>query len=243
MKTYILILAISCVLSVSACAEPPARMRYAVALKAADLMLTDIGGIKSQSISLTTRSRFPDVKPTDIRITLQTKDGGIPISLDADGKFTLPVTDALRKENPWIIANQPKGSLILKASVNLYMRVSPELHNGVWRLRYSSLFPLHTVMKRVDSVTDAIARDHEVKSRFPVPKGATLSCNDELASAKFVIGDDERELSSPTNGDFLVPFNADLMALDPWIAVQPARGWTLTPEFGPSKTDIKKAEP
>ncbi|TWU44721.1 hypothetical protein Poly51_59900 [Rubripirellula tenax] len=242
MKAYILLSTIALTLSVNACAEAPARMRYEVAIQAADLVLTDIGGVKSQSICLSTRSRLADVSPTDIKIILQTKAGDIPIPLDADGKFTLPVIDALRKENPWITANQPQGSLIMKASVNLQMRVSSGFHNGSWRVRYSSLFPLHTVLKRVDAVTDAISKDHEVKSNFPVPKGVVLSCADELAHARMVIGDDEREIPSRTKGDFLVPFNADLMALDVWIAVQPARGWTVTPAFEPVNTNAEKAE-
>ena len=242
MKAHILLPLIVLALSVNLRAEAPARMRYGVALQVADIVLTDIGGIKSQSICLSTHSRLADVSPTDIKIFLQTKTGEIPIPLDADGKFTLPVTEALRKENPWITANQPQGSLTMKASLNFRMRVSPEFLDGYWRVRYSSLFPQHVAWKRVDAVLDTISQAHDVKRNLPVPQSVTLSCDDELANAKIVIGDDEREIPSPTKGDFLIPFNADLMTLDAWIAVQPAGGWTVTPEIDPVNADADKAE-
>ena len=218
-------------------------MRYKVALQAADLALTDIEGVESQAIRFSMCSRLAGVSPAVIKLTLKTIAGDIAIPLNADGEFSLPVTDELREENPWITANQPEGWLIMTASVSIRTRLSPEFHNGFWRVRYSSLFPGHAVKKRLDAVADAISKEHKVKAHFPAPKIASLACDDELAYAKLVVGDNVREIPTEIRGDFLVPFMVDLMALDAWTSLQPAHGWTVTYEFESVNKDSQKIEP
>ena len=225
-----------------AVAEHPARMRYEEALRVANLVVTDLEGVKSQTICFSIRSSLTDILPSDIRITLQTGAGDVALPIDLDGRFTLPVTEALRAENPWLVANQPKGSMIMSASVEVEMRVSPEWQGGLWKVRYSSLFPIHNVLKRVGDVTDAISRTHRVTSTFPLPKSVTLTCDDELANAKLIIGRESREICSPVKGEFVILFDAALMSADSWITIDPPRGWSFTPEFESAVSEIKKAE-
>jgi hypothetical protein len=89
--------------------------------------------------------------------------------------FVLPITTNLVRENPKIIANQPKGSMSLKVE----MRVSGALRdnatqNAEGRIRYSALFVTEKIKKQI--VSDL----SELKKQYPV----------------------ERSLQSPTTVDF-----------------------------------------
>jgi len=60
------------------------------------------------------------VKPSDITMTIKSASGEIAIRLGADGEvLDFPRTDALRKENPPIESNQPKGTLALSMGLGL----------------------------------------------------------------------------------------------------------------------------
>ncbi len=65
-------------------------------------------------------SRNKAVKPSEITLTIKSATGAIPIRLSAEGDLLdFPRTEALRKENPPIESNQPKGSLALSMGLGL----------------------------------------------------------------------------------------------------------------------------
>lgn len=64
-------------------------------------------------------SKLPDVRPSDIRVTIHAKSGAIGVPIEADGVVRFPATDALRSENPPVETNQPKGSLAFIVNVAL----------------------------------------------------------------------------------------------------------------------------
>ncbi len=63
----------------------------------------------------------PKAKPiAPIQVELDSKWGRQKLSLAENGALVdFPLTDALRKENPWILGNQPKGTLDLVAELRI----------------------------------------------------------------------------------------------------------------------------
>jgi hypothetical protein len=67
-------------------------------------------------------SKAQGVRPEDIRVVIQAKQGAIVVPVGAGGEVKFPVTDGLREENPPVETNQPKGSLALIVNVALRFR-------------------------------------------------------------------------------------------------------------------------
>lgn len=80
------------------------------------------------------------VKPSDIVLSIRSSSGAIPIRLSPEGDvLDFPRTEALRKENPPIETNQPKGTLALGMSLGVvvpdsltfrYARIAEGLAEG-----------------------------------------------------------------------------------------------------------------
>ena len=56
-----------------------------------------------------------------LTITILSKSGKIDVPVGADNSFAIPISDALRDENPTVITNQPKGSLSLQVGVRILL--------------------------------------------------------------------------------------------------------------------------
>lgn len=60
------------------------------------------------------------VKPADVTLTIQSKAAPIKLTISPDGGIgDFPRTDALRKENPQVVTNQPKGSIDLNVEIGV----------------------------------------------------------------------------------------------------------------------------
>jgi hypothetical protein len=68
---------------------------------------------------LTMESTQPDVKTSDLTAYIGARAGKIPIEIGAAGNFTLPLRDDLLAEDPWVIINQPKGTMKLNVQVGV----------------------------------------------------------------------------------------------------------------------------
>ena len=226
MKThhYALSAALLAVAATSVAGET-ARMQYATLLAVANIDLTAVNGVATQSITFSTRSRLPGVRPSDIRITLETKDGHRTLPLDSDGNFALPVSAAFTKENPWISTNQPKGTMVMTAVVTITLRdIEPEFRSGEWRVSYAKLFPLHDVAGRLAAVAAKAADRQPVTAAFPSPKSVTLYCDNKMASAWIVVGDKRQEVRPLKAGQFALTYSAELIQRDAYIVVAPGVG-------------------
>lgn len=105
------------------------------------------------------------VRPSDISLRIQSAiKGVIPLSLSTNGQFlNFPRQEELRRENPAIIANQPKGTLNLSVSIGLV--IPDEL-----TFRYSRLG------EGVAEVNKAIKAQAGMMSWLaPTPKGVIFS--------------------------------------------------------------------
>ena len=66
------------------------------------------------------QSTQPAVKTSDLSAYLDAKAGQIAVPIGNAGEFTLPLRDDLLAEDPWLITNQPKGTMRLNWQVGIF---------------------------------------------------------------------------------------------------------------------------
>jgi len=133
-----------------------AKIPYAVIYKIAAAEFNQIENLKSQETRLIISSALPGVKPRDIKLYIDSKNGKIPLRLNSDGTFSFPLREDLLEENPFIVANQPKGSMQLKATVELRgsTEAKGQVVSGKYKVRYTDLFSIRTIQEQVvDQIT------------------------------------------------------------------------------------------
>lgn len=89
-------------------------------------------------LPFTLRSELPDVKPADIRLTLQAGDQEIPLPVGEDGRLMLPLERKWFDLDAMIVSNQPQGTLAMSCECNpkltheecQFTTVSPHLEDG-----------------------------------------------------------------------------------------------------------------
>jgi hypothetical protein len=90
------------------------------------------------------QSTLPDVKPSDISFYIDSSSGSIPLKLDNEGIFELPLRSDLLEENPVLVTNQPRGTM----SLDGYLRISGSSGNQPQEISYSALMMPATWMQR-----------------------------------------------------------------------------------------------
>jgi hypothetical protein len=78
------------------------------------------------------KSSSTNVHNSDLSVFIDSKEGKLPVKLDTNGIFSIPMRNSLLDENPPIIVNQPKGTMELAWYVGLVEPETPT--NGI---RYS----------------------------------------------------------------------------------------------------------
>ena len=63
-----------------------------------------------------------NISPTNVVVYIDTKSGKMPVKIGPDGAFSVPMTKELLTENPWLITNQPRGSMKLDWFMGLVVR-------------------------------------------------------------------------------------------------------------------------
>lgn len=118
-------------------ASLPYPMIYQIQLKAAILSRT----YTNLHIYLQIKSTRPEVKNSDLSLYIDSKGGHIPVTLDSEGRFSVPMLQTLLDEKPSIVVNQPKGTMQFGWFVGLVLESVPT--NGI---RYADMMrPLKNV--------------------------------------------------------------------------------------------------
>ncbi len=139
-----------------------AKMPYALIYKIATAEFKQLEGLKKQESRLIISSTLPNVKPKDIKLYIDSRSGKIPLRLNSDGTFSFPLRKDLLKENPFVIANQPKGSMQLEAKIDLHgnIKTKGRVVSGKHKIRYIDLFSIRTMQEQVvDQITGDV-RDY-----------------------------------------------------------------------------------
>lgn len=99
-------------------AEPATTTPYAVLHRALEPALA-IGAYPRLRALKRIESKLPGVPPSAIMLTIERASGPIEIRPAADGTIDFPLDDGLLAENPPVHSNQPRGSLVLSATLAL----------------------------------------------------------------------------------------------------------------------------
>lgn len=216
-----------------------AKLPYAAVYQAVTMQFEEIKSLTNRQARFIMSSSLPGVESKDISLYIDSKAGRIPLQLSADGTFSLPLRDDLRKENPLIVANQPKGTMNLTADITLRGKIDSEgqLLSKQHKARYRYLFSIETVLDQ--------AYEHAVKAlpEYEAERGETMS------SFEF-------KPTSPTNAPALIhsaggdiPVHPDQggvirIEYDPKLAKE--NPWVTFPSDGKYRMETKepeKAEP
>jgi hypothetical protein len=152
----------------------------------------------------------PDVKTSDLTVYIDTKTGKIPIEIGATGEFTIPMRDDLLAEDPWIITNQPKGTMKLNWQIGVIPgRLTKSVH-------YARL---------MRPVRDSETVQEQMRRYFPGSPKLTMTGlkltfppGQKAAVAVIHARDGDRKLEADEQGEMILPLTTDLLDEDPEIS-------------------------
>ncbi len=154
-------------------------------------------------------SKIKGIKPAQIRLVIRSTTGDIPLRVSAEGYILdFPRTEALRKENPPIEANQPKGSLRLNIGVEL--AVPPANSFPYARLTDGIAEAIKLMKAQASGPSPAEPAVRSVIFLFP-KSGARKATVDVRAAGK------KRVLSADANGLVRLPIESALAAENPEV--------------------------
>jgi len=234
MKTHIVFLALlmGMLRSIHAAEElQPATLPYRSLFEMTQMDFRDMMDLANPHVSFSVRSLNPEVKLSDIDLYIDSRSGRIPLQISPHGIMVLPVSAQLVQENPRVVSNQPKGSMSIKAILDLG-RALPESKTRVDQgmIRYSGLFPPTApenhpaTHDRNESTTPS-----GPPSRRAHPGVVHLHIEEPAEEAKVTVharrGD--IHLKPSRLGHFVMRYDPDLGDEDPWVRLSPPREWTM----------------
>lgn len=167
-------------------------------------------------IVLTLQSTLPGVKTSSLNVYIDSKTGKIPVPIGPVGDFAVPLRDDLLAENPWIMTDQPRGTMQLSWEGGLILgRLNSPVH-------YSRL------MKPVRDYEDV---QEQMRRYFPnSPRRATtglrLAFTDAQKKPTVVIHakSGDRKLVANAQNEIIIPLSTELLDEDPEITLSDVPG-------------------
>jgi hypothetical protein len=176
-------------------------------------------------IILQLQSALPNVKTSDLEVYLDSKSGKIPVAIGADGEIEMPLRDDLLAEDPWLVTNQPKGTMELNWQAGLARSIVRQMTNAI---HYGLV---------MGALHDCEEVQAGMRQFFPdTPKwtmaGWKIIFSPEASPGEVVIhtraGD--QKLDADANGELIVPLHDSWLAEDPLMtfSAPPAKVQLLT---------------
>ena len=157
------------------------------------------------------QSTLPTVKTSDLSAAIDSRSGKMPLVIGPAGDFVVPMRDELLAENPWILVNQPKGTMKLSWQMGV---VSGPITNTVHYAR---------LMQPVRDSEDVQEQMRQILPNSPkmIMTGLKLTFSAEQKKAKATIHarDGDRKLKADEHGEIIVPLITDLLDEDPAISL------------------------
>jgi hypothetical protein len=166
------------------------------------------------ALVLQMHSTLPDVKFSDIKASIDAKSGVLPVVIGPEGVFSAPLRDDLLAEDPWIVVNQPKGTMQLKWRAGLAPALARQVTNDV---HYG---PLMRAVRECDDVQDAMRQFFPTAPRLTAV-GLRLTFRSSAIGAGAVIHakSGDRRLPADTLGELIIPVDADLIEENPLMTL------------------------
>jgi hypothetical protein len=181
------------------------------------------------ALVLQMRSTLPNVNYSDIKASIDSKSGAIPVAIGDGGAFILPMRDDLLAENPWILVNQPKGTMQLNWHAGLAPALVRQMTNAI---HYA---PLMRAVMECDDVQEAMRQFFPAAPRLTAV-GLRLTFRPTSVGAAAIIRSKtgDRRLAADMLGQLIIPVDGDLLEEDPMMILSEN---PVTVEIVTKKTD------
>jgi hypothetical protein len=152
-----------------------------------------------------------NVATSNLVVYIDAKSGRIPVKVESDGDFSVPMSSDLLAENPWIITNQPRGTMKLNWFMGLVVR------------RLGTVTAYRQLMQVVRDCGDVRERMRQVFPGAPKAKvsGLKLKFASPEAGASVVIHAErgDRKLAADSNGELTMLLDPDLFEENPLVMI------------------------
>jgi hypothetical protein len=152
-----------------------------------------------------------NITTADLAVYIDAKSGKIPVKIGPEGGFSVPMSADMLAENPWLVTNQPRGSMKLDWFMGLIMR-----HLGT-TIAYRPL------MQVVRDCGDVRERMRQVFPGGPKAKvaGLKLTFGPAGTSGTVVIHRErgERKLEADAKGEVTLLLDPDLFEENPLVTI------------------------
>ncbi len=159
------------------------------------------------------RSTNQQVKSGDISVFIAAKSGRIPVSIGADGIFSVPMRADLLAENPWLIVNQPGGSMELNWHAGLAPALARQMTNAIHYAR------LMRAVRECDEVQAAMRQFFPAAPRLSTV-GLRLTFRSAAVAPAAILHAKGGNRRLPADaGELIIPLDGDLMEEDPVLTL------------------------
>jgi len=168
----------------------------------------------------------PDVKYNNLDVYIDSNAGRIPIPIGAAGDFIVPMRESLLDEDPWIITNQPRGTMRLNWQVGLIVgHISTATH-------YS---PLMRAVRDCDTVQEKMRQVFPDSPKLKMA-GLKLTFSPPRAGQSVVIHarSSDKKLEADAKGELVLPLDPAWLEEDPLMTLseEPAKVELISKKAG-----------
>lgn len=162
--------------------------------------VTNLEGLRYVRADMRMTSKDAKVRPEAIVLTIRTASGDIRVPVDAEGRFSLPISRALVEENPEVITNQPDDTL--QVQVGVEVRAEPRRTFdyallGEMSDEYGKVVGSQKLMTRLFAPSDK-----GLLIRFPKGSDATVTIALANGSVVRYAADDRDEVHLPHRSEW-----------------------------------------
>ena len=152
-------------------------------------------------------SKDKTVRPETITFTIESKGGARKLHVDPDGEIHgFPMNDRLLKENPSVVTNQPKGSLLIGGGLFFNVRASTAYS---YRKLSDLLDASNAARKKEAGLFSLVApQAKSVLFVFFDPAGQTLTVQTKTAPQTLTVN---------AQGEIALPIDKALLAANPRV--------------------------
>lgn len=158
-------------------------------------------------------SKLDDVSAGDITLFIDSGNKKIPIKVDNDGSFDFPMESGLLKENPFVYANQPKGSLRIEKR---FYVASEWIETNSFPYSKNWLPDLINKFSKLKNKVSSMQGIIDYNSPDIISNNLVLQLRGNMNPLKVVIKGSAGEdvYLADGNGEVIIPINADYTAKD-----------------------------
>ncbi|GEM_PF-5971786 len=211
----------------------PASLPYRLVCELAQLDSSKEEAFQGKAIQFHVASNDPKVSLQEIRLWIDSSTGQIPLQIDAQGKLSFPVSKELHTENPRILSNQPKGSMLLTGFMTIEESyISSKLREQQGKIRYADLFVSQQFRKQLEDQLNELVHKKDLEGALVAPERIKIqaSRNSEEARVRIHAKSGVQQLLPEEPGMFFLKLDPELLKENPWVELGEGHDWMIRVE-------------